>query len=202
VNCCERRRWALLVGWVLVVVALIGASLAVVSRPVTAEPAEDPTNGCGADVVASANPDTVRICDPSDVQVVAEPACPSCPGGVHVVFVEREQPTDARWQGSAAEGALKQLQQLVPEPGKLKAAVVYYGPKKVRAAVRMTDNMQQVKSALKRGRANSDPPDHNAMGNAAARETLRQLQAARADVAPLLPCEMVIYFAQDSPCPG
>jgi hypothetical protein len=198
----DERRWTLLIGWVLIIAVLVGASLWAVSQPVTAQRAEDPTNGCYADVTGSAIPDTVRICDPSDVQLVAEPTCPACPGGVHVVFIQRDQATNARWQGSAAKGALEKLEQMFGDQDVLKAAVVHYGPGKVRAAVRMTDNMGQVRGALNQARNVDNPPDHNAVGNAASREAIKQLKKAREDSAPMMPCELVLFFAQDSPCPS
>ncbi|MFN2114807.1 MAG: hypothetical protein ACK2T6_03765 [Anaerolineae bacterium] len=198
-----KRRWALLVGWVVIIAALIGTSLWAVSRPVAAQTGDEPTNGCYADVESAAVPDTVRICDPSDVQVVAAPTCPACPGGVHVVFIQREQATAGKWQGTAAMGALDKLEQLFgDEEGKLQAAVVHYGPGTVRTAVKMTDNMGQVRSSLNRARTVDNPPDHNAVGNAASREAIKQLKTAREDSEPIMPCEMVIFFAQDSPCPS
>lgn len=160
----------------------------------------DPPNGCSAAVTGRAEPDTVRICDPSDVTLNLAATCPICPGGMRVVFVQREVATESRWMNNEAMDALESLRQAYTGPD-LQAAVVQYGPGRSRVALGMTDKLDQVRSALGRSTANANPPDHNNAAAAAAREAIRQLEANPNEDG-LPPCKMVLFFAQDSPTPG
>lgn len=182
-------------GMMLVVGALLLPDAAL-ARPTDT----DPPNGCSAAVAARAEPDTVRVCDPSLITLESLPTCPVCPGGLHVVFIQREIATESRWMNNEAIDALEALRSRSAAPG-LKAAVVQYGPGRSRVSVGMTENLDQVRSALSRSSAASNPPDHNNAAASAAREAVRQLQGARSEGSPPT-CELVLFFAQDSPTPG
>jgi len=158
-------------------------------------------NGCTAAVTSRAEPDTVRDCEPSTVSLSLQPTCPICPGGMKVVFVQREIATESRWMNNEALDVLETLRQQYGSAG-LSAAVVQYGPGRARAAVAMTDKLDLVRSALSRSQAAANPPDHNNAASSAAREAIRQLQPGAGESPDLEPCKLVLFFAQDSPTPG
>ncbi len=195
---------AALLGVGLLAAALVGASMLSLPDPAAAAPAaaEAPqNNGCTGTYTQTANPDTVRICDPSDVEVNASPLCPVCPGGMKVVFVQRAEATEARWQNSEALAALEELDQRYSKSG-LQVAVVQYDPSGARAVARMSDRLTQARSALNRPKVVANPDDANGRADEAAREALRQLEPGRDDDKTIPVCKLVIFFGQDSPTPG
>jgi hypothetical protein len=195
---------AAVVGTFLLAAVIVTASLISAPDPAAAEPmaaAPQMNNGCTGAFTQTAKPDTVRICDPSDVEVNVAPVCPMCPGGMKVVFVQREEATEARWQNSEAVSALEELEKLYSKT-KLQVAVVQYGPGGARAVARMSDRLTQARSALNRPKTVANPDDANAKADEAAREALRQLEPGRDEDRSIPVCKLVIFFAQDSPTPG
>jgi hypothetical protein len=184
--------------------ALLLASLISAPDPASAEPAAASpplNNGCTGTYTQTAKPDTVRDCDPSDVEINLSPLCNVCPGGMKAVFIQREEATDAKWQNSEALAALEELEARYSKTG-LQVAVVQYGPGGARAVARMSDRLTQARSALNRPRSVANPDDANGKADEAAREALRQLEPGRDDDKTIPACKLVLFFAQDSPTPG
>ena len=189
--------YIVLPGLALAVLVLVWASLVALPDPAAASPpAQDVSKCIGVGNVA-ASPDQTE-CDPIDLEVTGAPLCESCRAGLRVVFVQRDQATNARWQNTEAAAVLAGLDKLYD--GDLQAAVVQYGPNGVRTPQRMTPDLDRVRSALQKPTTVSNPPDSNYMAHPAAREALSLLRNPSGCID--CPCRMVIFFGQDPPTPG
>lgn len=187
-------------GLVLVGLALV---LGIVSPPdpAMAGPVGDQSvNGCTGAVSGRADPSSIR-CQPASVTLGVLPSCKMCPGGLRVVFIQREIATESRWMNNEALDTLAAVRQLYPGDG-LQAAVIQYGPSRSRVSVAMTDDLDKVRSGLGRANSADNPPDHNNSASSAAREAIKQLKPQEGDDPAVPPCRLVLFFAQDSPTPG
>ena len=200
VGSCGRRSAPVWLGALACAAVLAWGAAALPGHVLAGTAADQSVNGCTGPVSGRAEPDTIR-CDPSMVTLGVLPTCPVCPGGLRVVFVQREIATESRWMNNEAIDVLETLRQVHTGPG-LQAAVVVYGPGRAHVSEPMTGNLDSVRSALSRSTSNSNPPDHNNAASSAAREAVRQFQPQTGDDPALPPCKLVVFFAQDSPTPG
>jgi len=177
---------------VLLCAAAAGALLGVRPVEVAAAALAQEESGCFGTMTSSVASDTLRLCDETDVTVVAEPTCPSCPGGINVVFVEVLAAFQASWQNDAAAKALTEFERV--KGTKVQVGVVHYDSRTVKPVLRMTDRPASARGALRQPQYGHDP-----FGDfeGAAREALKMLDNA-ADALPgdaPRPCEMIIFFA-------
>lgn len=177
---------------VLLGAAAAGALSGARTVEVAAAPAAQEESGCYGTMAASVASDTLRLCDETEVVVAAEPTCPSCPGGINVVFVEVLAAFQANWQNDAATKALTELERI--KGTKVQVGVIHYDSRTVKRVLRMTDRVASARGALNQPQYGHDP-----FGDfeGAAREALKMLDDA-AEALPSdapRPCEMVIYFA-------
>ncbi len=144
---------------------------------------------CAGSVTATLTAGTVSICDDVGVAIRVEPECPVCPDGVKVVFVHIDAPQNA-WQARESTRALDEAARLVPPGATLNGAVILYNNQGANVLVRMTDDINRVRSALTRA-SNTYNPRGRAVKAAglAVQELRRDRDRSRT------PCEFVVFFA-------
>lgn len=177
---------------VLLCAAAAGGLFGARPAEVAAAPTAQQESGCFGSMTSSVVSDTLRLCDETDITVVAEPICPSCPGGINVVFVEVLVAFQASWQNDAAIKALTELERV--KDTDVRVGVVHYDSRTVKRALRMTDRAASARGALRQPQYGHDP-----FGDfeGAAKEALKMLDDA-ADALPgdaPRPCELIIFFA-------
>lgn len=144
---------------------------------------------CAGSVTATLTAGTVSICDDVGVAIRVEPECPVCPDGVKIVFVHIDAPQNA-WQARESTRALDEAARLVPPGATLNGAVILYNNQGANVLVRMTDDINRVRSALTRA-SNTYNPRGRAVKAAglAVQELRRDRDRSRT------PCEFVVFFA-------
>ncbi len=163
------------------------------ARPMEAVPAQiGRLSGCGGTITRTLSAQEIQLCDAVDVQVVVEPSCPVCPGGLNVVYVQVDAAFEAPWMNAAAIASLQELERL--RDVEVKVGVVHYNSTTVKKVLPMTDILSRA-----RGKLNEPPYGHDPFGDfeQAARMALDMLRTERIDAEKdgLVPCEMIIYFA-------
>jgi len=179
------------------IAAAIIAALLVYPRPagtpIRAQAPPGRVSQCTGTISSTVSPDTVRLCDPLAVTVNVAPECPLCPGGINVVFVQVSNAFHPRWIVQESLSAYDELRRIAAEQ-KVQIGVVHYDSQVVRAALQMTDRIDNARGPLSGPRDGHDP--HGDFVGAA-RMALKMLMDTRArspgnDSAP---CEFIIYFA-------
>ncbi|MEO8085007.1 MAG: vWA domain-containing protein [Ardenticatenales bacterium] len=150
-------------------------------------------SSCTGTMNGSVTTDTIRLCEPSQIVVDAEPGCSSCPGGLNVVFVELAEAFDAPWQDDAAIAVLNQLERI--RSMTVRVAVIHYDSRKVETKLRLTEQLSRA-----RGPLNQPPTGHDPHGDfvGAAAEAISILRDSRNDMTRQglpTPCEAVVFFA-------
>ncbi len=187
-------------GLLLLVTFLVAAAVSLAAearraeaRPAKAVPAQTGRlSECGGLITRTLSTDEIRLCDTVDVQVVVEPSCPVCLGGLNVVYVQIDTANQAEWMNASAVASLQELERLRTIP--IKVGVVHYNSFGARAVLPMTEMVSRA-----RGKLNEPTFGHDPTGKfeEAARLALEMLRTERGDAERrgLVPCEMIIYFA-------
>jgi hypothetical protein len=153
-------------------------------------------SNCSGLVTTTLSTHDLRLCDEAQVAVSAWPSCPTCLGGIHVVFVQVDASDQAAWMNKESVAALRQLQSYRGQ--EMRVGVVHYNSQSVRQVLPMTDNLSRANDALNAPNAGHDP--HGDFVGAA-RMALDMLQDARkmheaaGGSSSDKPCEYVIFFA-------
>lgn len=165
------------------------------TAPVAAAPSaqRNKISSCKGSMEGTVVTDTIRLCEPSQIIVDAEPACSSCPGGLNVVFVEVSEAFHADWQNSAAIQVLNSLERV--RSMTVRVAVIHYDSRQVVTKLRLTEQIQRARGPLNQPVLGHDP--HGDFIGAAS-EALMILRDSRNDVQRQglpTPCEAVVFFA-------
>ena len=186
---------ALLVS-VVIVVALAGLLLPL-DRWVPAAreqllPSSREESSCTMELTTTLTSTLDRICDPVNVTTTFSTACPVCPEGLNVVFIQDDTPYP-EWQKQVSLQALDEFFRYSRKGVPVSVAVLHYNGQGVRVALRPTLNVNAARGPLTSFRVAHDP---RALFMEAAQQgvaTLRQARQLRGgSYTPA--CEFVIYF--------
>ncbi len=150
---------------------------------------------CNCQVTSTLKTDTVRLCDPVDVEVKVVPECPVC-DKLDVIFIQIDTP---HWQWERDE-SLKILNEITrwasTDEREVRIGVIQYNGTTVRTVTRMTKN----NIGAARGKLSNPGTGHDPRGlfEEATREGVKMLQQARRTREgneQNAACEFVVWFA-------
>lgn len=177
----------------LIPVAVAGPAPAPASpQQATATPR---ASGCSGLISGTLCAQTARICDPVTVTARVEPICRTCPGGIHVVFIQADATPWCinDWTEQVMADALDTAGAIAKD--RLKVGVVLYGSDSATVALELTDRVRRERgsltSVMRCGAVSGLVPYVRASNLA-----LTMLKEARPapDAGPM-PCEFAVYMA-------
>lgn len=122
-------------------------------RPTADRTPRGRTNACVGTTALRVVTTTTRTCDEATVQVMAEAACPTCPGGVNVFFILQRWAFESFWMAAESLAVLQELegwQERNPNGPTVRVAVIVYDHEAAGAQVLvdLTDNIRSARSRL------------------------------------------------------
>ncbi len=177
------------------VLITLGASLSLIrlrGQSLQIPLADRNTSSCTAGVTTTLRPVSPRLCDPVDITTTVQTACPICPEGVSVVFIQDDTPYP-NWQKKVSLEALDEFVRYSQFGQKVSVGVIHYNGAGPRTALRPTLNLGAARGPLTSFRVAHDP---RAQFMEAAKAGVQMMRDSRRlhgnKVQP--ECEFVIYF--------
>jgi Mg-chelatase subunit ChlD len=144
-------------------------------------------------LTTTVKPNPQSICEPLDITTTFASACPVCPEGINVVFIQDDTPYPD-WQRTVSLQALTELQRYEHSSGKkVSVGVIHYNGQGPRTALNPTLNIGAARGALTSFRVAHDPRAQ--FMQAAQRGVAMIRQGRRLHNGQTDPnCEFVIFF--------
>lgn len=188
-----RRAAAVLVGALVLAAALapLAARPAVAERPPPA-PARAPS-ACTANLASTLAPDHVRMCDPVHVTTTLSMACPVCPNGMNVIFIQDDTPYP-EWQKQVSLQALTELEHYARGGRDISIGVIHYNGQGVRQVLQPAiNNFGAARGHLTGFRVAHDPRALFLEAAQAGVQMIRRGRNLHGDRA-TPECELIVFF--------
>ncbi len=177
-----------------VALVTLAASLPLVrlrGQPFAVPLADRNTSTCTAGVTTTLRPVSPRLCDPVDITTTLQTACPVCPEGVSVVFIQDDTPYPD-WQKKVSLQALDEFIRYSQLGQKVSVGVIHYSAAP-RTVLRPTLNLAAARAPLTSFRVAHNP---RAVFMEAAKAGVQMMRDSRRLHGNKVQreCEFIIYF--------